>query len=143
MVGSKKGNPKIPFALGATICKSCKARVPSTKKAARLVSDAIGYQDQEYAVVITTDHNFRVTQIRVVGIGSTYEVTVSTRDIMRGAIVDGAYGIVFVHNHPSGKLKASKSDKRAIRALEKAGKILDIELLDVIIVNKRDYRSVI
>lgn len=138
-----KGNPKIPFDVGTTIRKNYKANASSTKKAARLVSDAIGYQDQEYAVTITVDNDLRVAEIRVVGIGSKYEVSTSARDIMRGALVDGAYGLIFIHNHPSGKLKASPSDKRMIKQLKKAGKILDVELLDVIIVNKRDYNSVI
>jgi DNA repair protein RadC len=138
-----KANPKIPFTLGEVICKNCKSKISSTKKAARLVREAIGYQDQEYAVTITADHNLVVKEIRIVGIGSTREVFVTVRDIMRGAVVDGAYGIVFIHNHPSGKLKASDSDKYMIKGLKRAGKILDVELLDVIIVNKRDYNSVI
>lgn len=143
MAGGKcRDTPKIPFEVGTTLAVKNK-NTPSTKKAARLVMDTIGYQNQEYAVVITTDLQFGVLAIRVVGIGDHYEVTTNTRDLMRGAIVDGAFGVVFIHNHPVGSMKASKSDKRVISALKKAGKILDVRVLDAIIVHKNKWVSVI
>ena len=137
-----KDNPQIPFAIGETLRAPGK-KIPSTRRAARLVTDYIGYQDQEYAIVITTDCEFNVLGIRIVGIGSAYETITCVRDIMRGAIVDGAHGIVFIHNHPSGQMHASKADKKMAHVLKKAGDLLDIVFHDSIIVHKRKWTSVL
>jgi len=134
--------PQIPFVAGETLSLPGK-KIQSTRKAARLVSEYIGHQDQEYAVVITTDIKLAVLGIHIVGIGSSYEVVTHVRDIMRGAITDGAHGIVFIHNHTGGRMKASKSDKRMVKLLMKAGKFLDVAVLDVIIVHRNKWVSVI
>jgi DNA repair protein RadC len=46
-----------------------------------------------------------------------------------------------VHNHPSGNLTASQSDIDLTRKLKEAGKFLEIQLLDHVIVTTEGYFS--
>jgi len=46
----------------------------------------------------------------------------------------GARQIVVVHNHPSGQPEPSDDDRRIAVALEKAGKLLGVELAEFVII---------
>jgi DNA repair protein RadC len=52
-----------------------------------------------------------------------------------------ATAIVLVHNHPSGGLNPSESDKKLTQKFKLAGKSLDITVLDHIIVTEKTYFS--
>lgn len=45
------------------------------------------------------------------------------------------------HNHPSGNLKPSQSDIDLTRKVKEAGKLLDIQLLDHLILTVEGYYS--
>ncbi len=46
-----------------------------------------------------------------------------------------------VHNHPSGDPTPSPEDMKVTKQIVKAGKLLDIEVLDHIIIGQQDYIS--
>ena len=52
-----------------------------------------------------------------------------------------ATGIILVHNHPSGNLKPSKTDCSLTKQFKEAGKLLDIQVLDHLILTQKDYYS--
>ena len=52
-----------------------------------------------------------------------------------------ATAIITVHNHPSGKLKPSESDKVIFRKIKESAKILDINYLDNLIITKEGKYS--
>ncbi|MGB5463636.1 MAG: JAB domain-containing protein, partial [Aureibaculum sp.] len=45
------------------------------------------------------------------------------------------------HNHPSGNLKPSHSDKDLTQRIIEAGKTLDIKILDHLIITEKAYFS--
>lgn len=57
------------------------------------------------------------------------------------ALKSCASGIILCHNHPSSNLKPSQSDLILTRRLVEAGKLLDLQILDHIILTKRGYFS--
>ena len=59
------------------------------------------------------------------------------REVFEGAVKNNAAAIIVAHNHPSGDLKASQDDIEITKKLIHAGKILDIEVIDHIIVSAR------
>ena len=61
--------------------------------------------------------------------------------IFVAALKGGASGIIVAHNHPSGNLTASQSDINLARKLKEAGKFLEIQLLDHVIVTTKGYLS--
>jgi DNA repair protein RadC len=56
-------------------------------------------------------------------------------------VEQGASGIILCHNHPSGNLNPSQQDLDITRKLVAAGKLLEINVLDHIIVSIQGYYS--
>ena len=52
-----------------------------------------------------------------------------------------AAGIMLVHNHPSGNLKPSQSDLELTKRLSSAGRLLEIQILDHLIITDTGYLS--
>jgi DNA repair protein RadC len=49
--------------------------------------------------------------------------------------------MVLCHNHPSGSLRPSRADEEITARLKSAGKLLDIEVVDHLIVSDEGYYS--
>lgn len=63
------------------------------------------------------------------------------RIIYAVALTSLSTAIVLCHNHPSGNLTPSEADKKLTLKYKDAGKLMDIDLLDHIIITKSDYYS--
>ncbi len=57
------------------------------------------------------------------------------------AIENNSANIILLHNHPSGNREASAEDIATTKKLVAAGKIMDIEIFDHIIVADSKYLS--
>jgi DNA repair protein RadC len=66
---------------------------------------------------------------------------VDIRIVMKYAIDSLASSIVLIHNHPSGNLHPSDSDKDITKKIKNACALLEIQLLDHIIITSDDYYS--
>ena len=64
-------------------------------------------------------------------IGQTYGI----------ALKANASGIIIAHNHPSGNLKASNQDISVANRMIEAGKLLEVECLDFLIITSEGYTS--
>jgi DNA repair protein RadC len=84
--------------------------------------------------VINLDTRNRVLNIEKVYVGSLNSSTVRVAELFRPAIQRNAAGIIMVHNHPSGDPTPSPEDVSLTRAVVQAGKLLDIELLDHLVI---------
>ncbi len=73
--------------------------------------------------------------------GTLESIPIRPREIVEGAITNGAAAIIFVHNHPSGDPSPSKSDKQFTRDLVFVGEIIQIKVLDHIIIGGNRYYS--
>ncbi|HVW12644.1 MAG TPA: DNA repair protein RadC [Mucilaginibacter sp.] len=63
------------------------------------------------------------------------------RIIFRSALLQNATGVILVHNHPSGNLKPSQADIDLTKQLRSAGKLLEIQVLDHLIITDSGYMS--
>lgn len=61
--------------------------------------------------------------------------------IFVSALKARACGIILGHNHPSGNLKESSTDRNLTKRLVKAGKFLDLPILDHLIITDENYTS--
>ena len=66
---------------------------------------------------------------------------VDPKVVFRFALEQGAHSLILIHNHPSGNLQPSESDKRLTQRLQKIGKELEILLLDHLIYTDQGYFS--
>jgi len=73
--------------------------------------------------------------------GGVDGTVVDVRKLMAMALRFNASSFVLAHNHPSGNLSPSQSDISLTRNLVSAGKILNIQLLDHLIIGGHKYYS--
>ena len=66
---------------------------------------------------------------------------VHPREVFQAAIAKCGASIVLIHNHPSGDTTPSDADITLTKRLIKAGGILGIEVLDHVIVARKNYLS--
>jgi len=111
-----------------------RAAVHNPADAAALVEYEMSGLSQEHLRVINLDTRNRVLNIEKVYVGSLNSSTVRVAELFRPAIQRNAAGIIMVHNHPSGDPTPSPEDVSLTRAVAQAGKLLDIELLDHLVI---------
>jgi len=61
--------------------------------------------------------------------------------IISSALLSNVTRIAVAHNHPSGTLRPSGADRALTNKIMEAGKVLDIQLLDHIILTSDSYYS--
>lgn len=98
---------------------------------------------KEHFFSIGLKTNNEIKYIEVVSIGKMNGSLVGITETFRRAIIEGGIaGIILAHNHPSENRQPSIVDRNLTKKLVEAGKILDIQVLDHIIVTlHRGYFS--
>jgi len=86
----------------------------------------------------TSNGVIRKEKISKGGIDSTI---VDVRVVLKRALLLSATAIVLIHNHPSGNVKPSQSDKVITKKLNEASSLMSISLLDHIIIGDKKYYS--
>ena len=61
--------------------------------------------------------------------------------VFMAALKANACCLIISHNHPSGNLKPSQADEALTRKISEAGKLLDIQVIDHVIVTSEGYYS--
>jgi DNA repair protein RadC len=115
--------------------------INSPADAATLVQYEMALLDQEYLKVILLNTRNRVLDIVEVYHGSVNSSQVRIAEVFRPAIQRMAPAIIVCHNHPSGDPTPSPDDVSITRAIVSAGKLLDIECLDHIVVGGNHWVS--
>ncbi|HSM37842.1 MAG TPA: JAB domain-containing protein [Candidatus Limnocylindrales bacterium] len=97
-------------------------------------------QREELRVLLLTSKN-EVAGMTTVYIGNLAGSSVRVGEVFRDAVRRQSAAIVVVHNHPSGDPTPSADDLRITGELADAGRLLDIELLDHVVVAARGWVS--
>jgi DNA repair protein RadC len=66
---------------------------------------------------------------------------VRVAEIFRPAIIDNAAAVLVAHNHPSGDPEPSAEDIHITRKIVEAGRLLDVDVLDHIIISSSGFVS--
>jgi DNA repair protein RadC len=111
-----------------------------TDAADRLV-DAMGGLDREELRVLLLDTKNIVVAERTVYQGNLAGSSVRVGEVFRDAVRSCAAAIIVAHNHPSGDPTPSGEDLRITAELAEAGRILDIELLDHVVIGRGRWAS--
>jgi len=109
-------------------------RITSPADAASLLVPRLRDLEQEELHVVLLDTRNRVLDIRAVYRGSLNTSMVRIAEIFRPAIEAPAAAIVIAHNHPSSDPSPSPEDVNVTRQIVQAGKLLDIDCLDHLII---------
>lgn len=73
--------------------------------------------------------------------GTVNAVTVRAAETFREAIILDATAVVLVHNHPSGDPRPSPQDVAVTKSLIEAGKLLDMEVIDHVVIGGTNWVS--
>lgn len=111
-----------------------RAAVHSPQDAAALVKYEMSALEQEELRVILLDTRNRVERVINVYRGSVNQSQVKVGEIFKEAVRRNAPNIIIVHNHPSGDPTPSPEDVALTRQIIQAGKLLDIEVLDHLVI---------
>ncbi len=103
-----------------------------------LLGDELRALHHETLRIVLVDTKLRLMRVESVSSGTLNETTAHPREIFRPAILHAAYGIVVVHNHPSGDPAPSEADRRLTIRLAEAGRLMQIALLDHVIIGSTD-----
>ena len=114
--------------------------IDSPEKVAEQLSN-IKNKKQEYFVLLTLNGARRLINNRIITIGTLMASLVHPREVFAYAIEDRAASIIIAHNHPSGMLDISESDREVTKRIRQAGEIIGIRLDDHIIVTENDFVS--
>lgn len=90
---------------------------------------------------IFLNQNNRVLHFAQLTQGGINQSIVDVRVLFKTALDHFSTGIIVAHNHPSGNLKPSKEDIDITQKIKEAGKTLNIQLLDHLIITQNSYFS--
>lgn len=108
--------------------------INSPADAAALVQYDMSLLEKEHLRVLLLDRRNRVQDIDEVYQGSVSSSQIRVGEVFRSAIKQLASAIIVVHNHPSGDPTPSPDDVAVTRAIVQAGKLLDVEVLDHLVI---------
>ena len=109
--------------------------------AAEYVQEHLALEKKEHFCEILLNTKNHIIGWHVVSVGSLTASVVHPREVFTPAILHHAATIIVAHNHPSGDPAPSKEDIQVTQRLVKAGKILDIQIIDHIIVGDSSFVS--
>jgi DNA repair protein RadC len=116
-------------------------KITSSKTIFDIMQPIIGeLMYEEFWIVYLNNSNKIIAKSQLSKGGITGTV-VDVRLVFKTALELGAVGIILAHNHPSGTIQPSESDKQITRKLKSGGEQLDIRVLDHIIVTETQYFS--
>ena len=97
---------------------------------------------EEFYVVCLNSAN-KITKVELISIGNLNSSLVHPREVFKVAIENNSANIILLHNHPSGNTEPSNEDIVMTRKMVEAGKLLEIQVFDHIIIAGNNYTSLV
>jgi DNA repair protein RadC len=116
-------------------------QIRSPGDAAHLMQIEMSHLDQEHLRTICLDTKNRVQKVQTVYVGSLNASMVRVGEVFKEAIRLNSAAIIVVHNHPSGDPTPSPEDTLVTRQIVDAGKLLDIDVLDHLVIGAGRFVS--
>lgn len=116
-------------------------KITSSKAVFNIMQPLIGELLHEEFWVLFLNNSNKVIHKAQLSKGGMTGTVVDTRIIFKTALEYNAISLILTHNHPSGKLLASESDKEITRKLQLAGKQMEIMVLDHVIITESSFYS--
>jgi len=115
--------------------------VRSPEDVANLLQAEMSLLEQEELRLVLLDTKNQVLAISQLYKGSVNTSLIKVSELFREAVRENCPALVVVHNHPSGDPTPSPEDIKITEQIVKAGKLLDIEVLDHLIIGHQRYVS--
>ncbi|MBP7077526.1 MAG: JAB domain-containing protein [Bacteroidales bacterium] len=117
--------------------------ITSSKDAYDILTDIWSKQidTREEMIVLLLDRSNSVLGYHVLSMGGITGTVADLRLLFSVALNSLATSVIMSHNHPSGNLNPSKQDQDLTKKVQDAGKLMDIQLLDHVIITNSSYYS--
>lgn len=141
---AKAAEVKAALELGRRLMASSPEERPivsSPADAANLLMSEMMFLEQEHLRLILLDTRNGVLQTPTIYVGSLNTSVVRIGELFRAALKANAAAMIVAHNHPSGDPAPSPEDIQVTRKLVEAGKLMDIEVLDHIVIGHQRFVS--
>lgn len=116
-------------------------QIKSSKDAYELMVPELMDQPVEQFWIIILNRSNTVINKKLVSLGGVSGTLVDPKIVFKTALENLASGIILVHNHPSGNLKASQADLKLTEKMKSVGKLLEIPIIDHLIFTDNGYLS--
>ena len=109
------------------------------------VADYLREDNRSYGVeqlqAVLLNVRRKLIRVELISQGLVDTILVHPREVFKTAIAANASAVVLVHNHPSGDPTPSEADIRVTRDLIRAGQLLKIDVLDHVILGRREAEN--
>ncbi|HEY3856896.1 MAG TPA: DNA repair protein RadC [Verrucomicrobiae bacterium] len=99
-----------------------------------------GYSVEHFQAVLLNTRR-KLIKVELISQGLVDTLLAHPREVFKPAIAANASAVVLVHNHPSGDPTPSAADIKVTRDLIRAGDLLKIEVLDHVILGRRNQEG--
>ncbi len=118
-----------------------KTKITCSKDAYKELAPFVSDHEQEVFWILALNRANYVEDKIMISSGGLTSTLADTRIIFKRAIDKLATSIILCHNHPSGNLQPSPEDIQLTKKLVSAGRILDIQVLDHLIIAGNNFYS--
>lgn len=98
-------------------------------------------KEKFYVICLNTAN--KIIKNELISVGNLNSSVVGIREVFKVAIENNSANIILLHNHPSGNPEPSKEDITLTKKLVEAGKLIDINVFDHIIIAGNNYTSLV
>lgn len=116
-------------------------QIRSPADVANLLMLEMSLLEQEHLRTVLLDTKNFVTRVVTIYSGSLNTAVVRVGEVFRDAVRSNSAGLIVVHNHPSGDPTPSPEDVRVTEMIVEAGRLLDIDVLDHMVIGRNRYVS--
>jgi DNA repair protein RadC len=121
--------------------KDKRIKIKSSKDVAEIFMPRMRDLKKEVFKVLLLDSQNRIIDILEIIEGTVNQVNPIIREIFQKALQNFSTYIICIHNHPSGNFMPSREDEEFTKEIARAGKIMQIKILDHIIIGNNGYYS--
>jgi DNA repair protein RadC len=96
---------------------------------------------KEKFIVVCLNSANKIIKQETISTGSLNSSIVHPREVFKVAIESSSASIILIHNHPSGNPEPSNEDIAITKKIVEAGKIIDIQVFDHLIIAGGGFTS--
>ena len=127
--------------LGAILRPVRREQIKSPADIAALLMVEMGHLDQEELRTVLLDTKNRVQDIVTVYRGSLNTSMIRVGEVFKVAVRWNSAALIVAHNHPSSDPTPSPEDVLVTRQIVEAGKLLDVDVLDHLVIGQGRWLS--
>jgi DNA repair protein RadC len=118
-------------------------KITSPKDVADIFIPLLRNETKEIFFVVCLNSANQIIKYQQITVGLLNSSIVHAREVFKVAIENNSANIILMHNHPSGNIEPSNEDIQITKKLVEAGKILDINVFDHLIIGHSNFTSMV